>query len=143
MEKTMFCFQCQETVGGKDCPECDAFVQRALAATLDDSLDATALTALALETGKFGVDAMALLEQTKDTGIDVYTPCGCGFPEVRLPASAWVTRPGTGSATSAAAFPKKQIRAQARLPTRRHRSRPSLRRQIRQAFAAPDLSPQP
>ena len=92
MEKTMFCFQCQETVGGKGCPECDAFVQRALAATLDDSLDATALTALALETGKFGVDAMALLEQTKDTDIDVYTHCGCGFPEVRLPVSAWVTR---------------------------------------------------
>ena len=63
MEKTMFCFQCQETVGGKGCPECDAFVQRALAATLDDSLDATALTALALETGKFGVDAMALLDK--------------------------------------------------------------------------------
>ena len=96
-------------------PECDAFVQRALAATLDDTLDAEALTALALETGKFGVDAMALLdkantsrygnpeiatvplgvrrnpgilisghdlgdlemllEQTKDTGIDVYTHC--------------------------------------------------------------------
>jgi hydroxylamine reductase len=38
------------------------FLERALAATLDDSLDATALTALVLETGKYGVDAMALLD---------------------------------------------------------------------------------
>ncbi len=89
------------------------FMQRALAATLDDTLSADALIALTLETGKFGVDGMALLdsantgtyghpeitkvnigvgtrpgilvsghdlrdleqllEQTKDTGIDVYT----------------------------------------------------------------------
>jgi len=38
------------------------FFERALAATTDDSLDAEALTALVLETGKFGVDAMALLD---------------------------------------------------------------------------------
>ena len=38
------------------------FMERALAATIDDSLDASALTALVLETGKFGVDAMALLD---------------------------------------------------------------------------------
>ncbi|MGM0444259.1 MAG: hydroxylamine reductase [Fibrobacterota bacterium] len=38
------------------------FVYRALAATLDDSLSADDLTALVLETGKFGVDAMALLD---------------------------------------------------------------------------------
>ncbi len=38
------------------------FMERALAATLDDSLDAAALTALVLETGKYGVDAMALLD---------------------------------------------------------------------------------
>lgn len=43
--------------------EGDAFLQKALAATLDDSLGAEALTALALETGRRGVAAMALLDQ--------------------------------------------------------------------------------
>ena len=38
------------------------FLERVLAATTDDSLDAAALTTLVLETGKFGVDAMALLD---------------------------------------------------------------------------------
>jgi len=65
----------------------DEFIQKALAATLDDKLGADELTALTLETGKFGVEAMALLdeantktygnpqllEQTEGTGIDVYT----------------------------------------------------------------------
>lgn len=98
---------------GQEDETVDAFLQRALAATLDDSLDAAALTALALETGKHGVAGMALLdkanteayghpqitkvklgvgknpgilvsghdlrdlemllEQTKGTGVDVYT----------------------------------------------------------------------
>ena len=40
----------------------DAFLQRALAATLDDSLTAEELTALALEVGKYGVQGMALLD---------------------------------------------------------------------------------
>ncbi|MBU5432085.1 hydroxylamine reductase [Intestinimonas sp. MSJ-38] len=93
--------------------EVDAFLQRALAATLDDSLTADDLVALTLETGSCGVKGMALLdkantqaygnpqitkvnigagknpgilisghdlrdlemllEQTKDTGVDVYT----------------------------------------------------------------------
>ena len=93
--------------------EVDAFLQRALAATLDDSLTADDLVALTLETGSYGVKGMALLdkantqaygnpqitkvnigagknpgilisghdlrdlemllEQTKDTGVDVYT----------------------------------------------------------------------
>ncbi|MCR5775938.1 MAG: hydroxylamine reductase, partial [Lachnospiraceae bacterium] len=93
--------------------EVDAFLQRALAATLDDSLSIDDLVALALETGKWGVSGMALLdkantesygnpeitkvnigvrnnpgilisghdlkdlemllEQTKGTGVDVYT----------------------------------------------------------------------
>lgn len=93
--------------------EVDAFLQRALAATLDDSLTANDLVALTLETGSYGVKGMALLdkantqaygnpqitkvnigagknpgilisghdlrdlemllEQTKDTGVDVYT----------------------------------------------------------------------
>nr|WP_055071880.1 hydroxylamine reductase [Clostridium massiliamazoniense] len=93
--------------------EINGFMQVALAKTLDDSLSADELVALALETGKFGVDGMALLdkantesyghpemtkvnigvrnnpgilisghdlkdmeqllEQTKGTGVDVYT----------------------------------------------------------------------
>ncbi len=97
----------------KDNAEVDAFLQRALAATLDDSLSVEDLIALTLETGKYGVDGMALLdaantsaygnpeitkvnigvrnnpgilisghdlkdlemllEQTKGTGVDVYT----------------------------------------------------------------------
>ena len=90
-----------------------AFIEKALLATLDDSLTADDLVALCMETGKHGVDVMALLdqantgryghpeitkvnigvrnnpgilisghdlrdledllEQTKDTGVDVYT----------------------------------------------------------------------
>ncbi len=96
-----------------DDEEIDAFIQRALAATLDDSLSMDELVSLTLETGKYGVQGMALLdkantgaygnpeitkvnigvgknpgilvsghdlrdmemllEQTKDTGVDVYT----------------------------------------------------------------------
>ena len=40
----------------------DAFIQSALARLLDDGQTAEQLTALALETGKFGVDGMALLD---------------------------------------------------------------------------------
>ncbi len=47
----------------QDDAEIDAFIQSTLAKTLDDSLDAAALTALALETGKFGVQGMALLDK--------------------------------------------------------------------------------
>ena len=47
----------------QDNEEIDAFLQRALASTLDDTLTAEALTALALETGKYGVEGMALLDQ--------------------------------------------------------------------------------
>lgn len=43
--------------------EVDAFLQRALAATLDDSLTADDLVSLALETGKYGVSGMALLDK--------------------------------------------------------------------------------
>ena len=97
----------------KDDPEVDAFIQKALAATLDDSLSVDDLVAFTLETGKYGVQGMAdldaantgaygnpevtevnlgvrnnpailvsghdlkdleqLLEQTKGTGVDVYT----------------------------------------------------------------------
>ena len=41
----------------------DAFVQSALAKLLDDSLTGDDLTALTLETGKWGVDGMALLDK--------------------------------------------------------------------------------
>ena len=47
----------------QDNSEIDAFIQSALAKTLDDTLDANALTALVLETGKYGVDGMALLDK--------------------------------------------------------------------------------
>ncbi len=97
----------------KDDENVDIFIQEALSKTLDDSLSIDELIALALETGKFGVSGMALLdnanttaygnpeitqvnlgvgknpgilisghdlkdlemllEQTKDTGVDVYT----------------------------------------------------------------------
>lgn len=46
----------------KDDEKIDAFIQRALAQTLDDSLSIDALVALALETGKYGVEGMALLD---------------------------------------------------------------------------------
>lgn len=47
---------------GYDDAAINAFMQKALAATLDDSLSADALVALTLETGKTGVDGMALLD---------------------------------------------------------------------------------
>lgn len=96
-----------------DNKDVDAFIQEALAKTLDDSLSLNDLVTLTLETGKYGVDGMALLdsantgtygnpeitkvnigvrnkpgilvsghdlkdlemllEQTKGTGVDVYT----------------------------------------------------------------------
>ena len=40
----------------------DAFLQKALAATIDDTLTGDDLVALALECGKYGVDGMALLD---------------------------------------------------------------------------------
>ncbi len=97
----------------KDNEELDTFIQRALAKTMDDTLSVDDLVALTLETGKYGVEGMALLdkanvgaygnpeittvnigvrknpgilisghdlrdlemllEQTADTGVDVYT----------------------------------------------------------------------
>lgn len=51
----------------QDDEEVDAFLQRALAATLDDSLTVDKLVALTLETGKFGVDGMALLDKANTT----------------------------------------------------------------------------
>ena len=47
----------------QDDEEVDAFMQKALAATLDDSLSVDDLVALTLETGKYGVQGMALLDK--------------------------------------------------------------------------------
>lgn len=47
----------------KDNEEIDSFIQRALASTLDDSLALNDLIALTMETGKYGVEGMALLDQ--------------------------------------------------------------------------------
>ena len=47
----------------EDDVEVDAFLQRALAATLDDTLSADDLVALTLETGKYGVSGMAMLDK--------------------------------------------------------------------------------
>ncbi len=44
-------------------PDIFAFMQKALAATLDDNLSADELTAMVLETGKYGVEVMALLDK--------------------------------------------------------------------------------
>lgn len=108
----------------KDNPEIDAFIQRALAATMNDDMSVDSLVSLALEVGKNGVAVMQLLdkantaaygnpeitkvnigvrknpailvsghdlrdlemllEQTKGTGVDVYTHSemlpACSYP---------------------------------------------------------------
>ncbi|MGM0509372.1 MAG: hydroxylamine reductase [Fusobacteriota bacterium] len=48
---------------GYEKEEIAVFIQEALAKTLDDSLSVDDLTALTLETGKYGVEAMALLDE--------------------------------------------------------------------------------
>ncbi|BEU88564.1 hydroxylamine reductase [Selenomonas sp. TAMA-11512] len=48
---------------GYESEDIEIFMQRALSMLLDDSLSGDDLTALALETGKFGVDVMALLDK--------------------------------------------------------------------------------
>lgn len=108
----------------KDNPEIDAFIQKALAATMNDDMSVDSLVSLALEVGKNGVAVMQLLdkantaaygnpeitkvnigvrknhailvsghdlrdlemllEQTKETGVDVYTHSemlpACSYP---------------------------------------------------------------
>ena len=51
----------------RDDGEVDAFLQQALAATLDDGLTVDDLVALTLETGKYGVSGMALLDKANTT----------------------------------------------------------------------------
>jgi len=51
----------------QDDEEVDAFLQMALSKTLDDSLSVDDLVALTLETGKYGVNGMALLDKANTT----------------------------------------------------------------------------
>lgn len=51
----------------EDNEELDAFLQRALSMLLDDTLSVDDLVALTLETGKFGVDGMAMLDKANTT----------------------------------------------------------------------------
>jgi len=53
-------------LGFKD-PEIMGFMQKALAATLDDTLNADDLVALTMEAGKYGVEVMALLDKANTT----------------------------------------------------------------------------
>lgn len=57
-----------------DDEELDAFIQRALAATLDDNLSVDDLVALTLETDKYGVSTMALLDKANTSAY--------GHPEI-------------------------------------------------------------
>ncbi len=67
--------------------EIDAFMQRALAATLDDSsLSAEDLTALTFETGNYGVQGMALLDNANTSTY--------GNPEITKVNISVGTRPG-------------------------------------------------
>ena len=70
----------------QDNEKIDAFMQRALAATLDDSLSADDLIALTLETGKYGVDGMALLDNANTSTY--------GNPEITKVNIGVGTRPG-------------------------------------------------
>jgi hydroxylamine reductase len=60
--KGMAAYMDHARVLGRTDAELDGFLQRALAATLDDSLTADDLVALTLETGRKGAGAMALLD---------------------------------------------------------------------------------
>lgn len=70
----------------KEDGEVDAFLQRALTATLDDSLTVDDLVALTLETGKYGVSGMALLDRANT---DAY-----GNPEITKVNIGVGSRPG-------------------------------------------------
>lgn len=70
----------------QDDPEVDAFLQRALAATLDDSLTVNDLVSLTLEVGKYGVSGMALLDTANTTAY--------GNPEITKVNIGAGTRPG-------------------------------------------------
>ena len=61
--KGLAAYQKHANVLGYENEAIDAFLQSALAKLLDDSLTGDDLTALTLETGKWGVDGMALLDK--------------------------------------------------------------------------------
>ena len=66
--------------------EVDAFLQKALAATLDDSLTVADLVSLTLEVGKYGVSGMELLDRANTTSY--------GNPEITKVNIGVGTRPG-------------------------------------------------
>ena len=70
----------------KDSEEVDAFLQRALSATLDNTLTADQLVELAMETGKYGVDGMAMLDSANT---EAY-----GTPEITKVNIGVGSRPG-------------------------------------------------
>lgn len=70
----------------QDSPEVDAFLQKALAATLDDTLNVNDLISLTLEVGKYGVDGMALLDKANTSAY--------GNPEITKVNIGVGTRPG-------------------------------------------------
>ncbi|WP_411553002.1 hydroxylamine reductase [Paenibacillus lautus] len=70
----------------KDDHELNRFMRRALAATLDDSLEVQDLVALTMETGKYGVNAMAMLDEANTS---VY-----GNPEITKVNIGVSNRPG-------------------------------------------------
>ena len=71
---------------GYNSDEIDAFVQRALAKLVEDNLDGENLTALVLEIGKWGVDAMALLDKANTESY--------GNPEITTVKLGTGKRPG-------------------------------------------------
>ncbi|RED32181.1 hydroxylamine reductase [Paenibacillus sp. VMFN-D1] len=70
----------------RDDIELNRFMRRALAATLDDSLEVQDLVALTMETGKYGVNAMAMLDEANTS---VY-----GHPEITKVNIGVRNRPG-------------------------------------------------
>ncbi len=70
----------------KEDEELDAFLQSTLAKTLDDSMSVEELTALALETGKYGVRGMELLDAANTNAY--------GSPEITKVNIGTGTRPG-------------------------------------------------
>ncbi|WP_339221856.1 hydroxylamine reductase [Paenibacillus sp. FSL W7-1332] len=70
----------------KDDHELNRFMRRALAATLDDSLEVQDLVTLTMETGKYGVNAMAMLDEANTS---VY-----GNPEITKVNIGVRNRPG-------------------------------------------------
>ena len=65
--KGMAAYAAHAEILGYEKDEIFAFMEKALAATLEDSLSVDDLVALTLETGKVGVDVMALLDEANTT----------------------------------------------------------------------------